>query len=751
MKKAKKKASKITVAVIITAVVFVTISFLHFVGAFRFLENQSYDLRVRLTAPYLRTSDDIIVILIDQDSIDWGQQERGWPWPWPRRAYAEIIEYMNIAGAKSVAFDIIYGEPSVHGPDDDVIFAHASQEFGRAVQGVFFASQLGSFNQWPSGLDSPLFQPVGFGNFIEQFGKGGDGFPLTGALFPIQGLRDSAGALSSVTGVADSDDIYRRVRLFTLFDGKAVPGMAAASLLVDDHTTEISFDQASSTIRWDNFTIPVDHNGKSLLRFRGSLERYILYSAKNVLISREAYLYGEDPLYPPEEFFAGSHVFVGLFGPGLFDIFSSPISSTYPGIGMHITLLDNLLAGDFNRESRTWFNLLILFAVVSLTVALCLFSRHVAVSISSAVVITLGIIIGAFAAYRWGGIWIPAITFLAGTAAAFVSSTLYNYTTEGSQKRFIKSAFSQYLSPKVIERIIADPSQLNLGGEKRELTAIFTDIRSFSTIAEALGDPVKLVELLNHYLTRMSNFVLENEGTIDKYIGDAIVAFFGAPIHFDNHASLACHSAVQMKKAEIDINREAIESGLISDKAVDSLVKKGIITNYDDPVPLYTRIGVNTGEMVVGNMGTSNKMDYTIMGNAVNLTARIEGVNKPYCTGGLLISEYTKNHIGDEFIVRPLSRVRVVGINAPLRLYELLDISKDAPPSLTEMVTNWEKAFALYENRDFTAAASIFHGIFLENTGDLTAQMYYNRCCKYTDSPPNDVSWDGGVDNLTEK
>jgi len=414
-------------------------------------------------------------------------------------------------------------------------------------------------------------------------------------------------------------------------------------------------------------------------------------------------------------------------------------------------MLDNLLRGNFIRESPVWLDLPVLFVIVALMISICLFSRRLIAQAAAVVLEMLAVIAAAFAAYHWGGLWIPLVAYLAGIAAAFTSGTIYNYVIEGSQKRFIKSAFSQYLSPRVIEQIIADPSQLKLGGEKRAMTAIFTDVRSFSTITEALGDPEKLVELLNYYLTRMSDIILENQGTIDKYEGDAIIAFFGAPVHMDNHASLACRSAVLMKKAEADINREALEKGLITNAVLEAMVKKGILQSADDPCPMFTRLGVNSGDMVVGNMGTPNKMDYTIMGNAVNLAARLEGVNKQYNTGGILISEYTRTQIGDEFVIRPLSRVRVVGINTPLRLYELLDIRADAPPALLDMVKRWEQGFVLYERRDFLAAGNIFQAIFQQNNADFAAKKYYDRCCKYTASPPDDKAWDDGVDNLTEK
>jgi adenylate cyclase len=749
MRKPHKKANVKIAALIIVLLVFAGVGLLNFFGVFQFLENKSYDLRIRLLADFDRPSDDIIIIMINQDSLDWAQRERGWGWPWPRKAYAELLDYMNLGRANSAAIDIIFSEPSIYQAEDDEAFIRAEREFGRTVQVVMISSQSGSAASWPTGSRQPIFETAGFGRFLERFSRGGKGSRLGRAVFPIEGIRDGAAALGCATGFPDSDDVIRRLRLFTLFDGKAVPGLSAASLIVSGHNRNISFDPKNSSIQWGGFSVPVDKNGTSLLRFRGDLSRYLPYSAKDIFQSYEAYLRGDEPLLPPDDF-KGKYVFIGLYAEGLYDIFNTPISSLYPGVGAHVTMLDNLLQGDFIRESPGWLNLLILFTVVVLTTSLCLFHRRLIAHVAAVIFETLAVIAAVFAAYQWGSFWIPLVMYFAGIAAAFITGTLYNYVTEGSQKRFIKSAFSQYLSPKVIERIIADPSQLKLGGEKREMTAIFTDVRSFSTITEALGDPEKLVELLNYYLTRMSGIILENEGTINKYEGDAIIAFFGAPVHMDNHASLACRSAVLMKRAEVKINLEALDKGLITNAVLEEMVKKGVLRNLNDS-PMFTRIGVNTGDMVVGNMGTPSKMDYTIMGNAVNLAARLEGVNKQYNTGGILISEYTRDKIGDEFVMRPMSRVRVVGINAPLRLYELLDIREDAAPALLDMVKRWEQGFALYEQKDFLAAGNVFKAIFQQNNDDLAAKKYYDRCYNYIASPPDDKAWDDGVDNLTEK
>jgi len=235
----------------------------------------------------------------------------------------------------------------------------------------------------------------------------------------------------------------------------------------------------------------------------------------------------------------------------------------------------------------------------------------------------------------------------------------------------------------------------------------------------------------------MSNIIMENLGTIDKYEGDAIIAFFGAPVFRENHPALACRSALAMKAAETELNKTVLEEKL-------------------SPTPIFTRIGINTGDMVVGNMGAENKMDYTIMGNAVNLAARLEGVNKQYHTGGILISEYTRNKLGDEFLFRRLDRVRVVGINTPLRLYELLAnnseqlaINNEQLEMIREMIEKWEKAIDLYEQKQFKEAGKIFISIKQKNTNDKVAELYAERCVKYEANPPPE-NWDA-VNNLTEK
>ncbi|MDR1972734.1 MAG: adenylate/guanylate cyclase domain-containing protein [Treponema sp.] len=791
--KTGKEIPKLAAACIIAALVFAVSALLMIAGALNFPEYKTYDFRARLLAGQTRPSDDIIVILLQQESLDWAQRERGWGWPWPRKAYAELVDYMKAAGAKAVALDVLFTEPSVYrnarqdeiidqavamleeaqqdtaqggsprqqirslfrntaralrelsSREDDASFAQAAADFGRVVQGVFLSSRQNREGSWPRDLDTPLFTPR---TDLPPW----EDLRMAGAQFPIPELRNNSGIVAAVTGIPDEvDGILRRGRLFYQFDGALIPSLAPASFLVSgERSGDLAFDERKRTFIWDDTLLPADRDGKVILRFRGDLNRYVPYDFWEILSSAEAYAAGESPLLPPEDF-KDKYVFFGLYAPGLYDIFSTPISSVYPGVGIHVTMMDNLLSGDFIRESPLWLNLVILLAASLLVTLLSFYPGRIPVSLGVTFLTLLAAIGLALAAYHFGNLWLPMAAPIVTIVLSFLASTVYNYATEGSQKRFIKSAFSRYLSPKVIDQIIADPSQLNLGGEKREMTAIFTDVRSFSTISEALGDPSKLVELLNFYLTRMSDIVLQNGGTIDKYEGDAIIAFFGAPVRIEEHAIMACRSAVQMHKAERDINREAIERSLITGAVMEALVRKGILKRSDDPNPLFTRLGINTGDMVVGNMGTPDKMDYTIMGDAVNLAARLEGINKQYNTGGILISEYTRAKLGDHFILRPLSRVRVVGKNIPIRLYELLDLAEEAPPELTDMVKAWNLAFKAYEGRNFAAAGGGFKAICQKNQEDRVARLYLDRCAAYLKSPPEEDRWEGGVDNLTEK
>ena len=794
-RKYHKNIAALIIILVISGIVIVS----HISGALDYVEYKLYDLRINLLAGSSRRSDDIILVYLDQNSIDWAQRERGWGWPWPRKAYADFLDYMNLGEVRSVVFDVIFSEPSVYrntrqdeiidgmvknleaaqaaavsgepraaAPlfmnvvgglrelstrEDDASFAEAGRSSGKVVHGVLFSTQTGSFYTWPGNLRAPLFNTENLGPVVSRFDLSND-FPgeerRTGAQFPIEELRNSAAAIGSLTGKADKDGIVRRHRLFTVFDGKAVPALAAASLFAAGSDGNITYDPEKSIIHWGEYSIPIDEEGKTLLRFRGPLNNYPFYSLSEILESAEDYAAGRKPLLPPENF-RDAYIFFGYFAQGLFDIFPTPISSVYPGMGVHVTMLDNLLMGDFIKKVPDWITILVIAGLVILMVNLSLLSGRVSASVLSLVTALIVFLASGVWAF-YAGWWLPLAAPLTAMLLSYLTATLYSSATEGKDKRFLKNAFSRVISPKLVDQLMIDPAQLKLGGERRKMTAIFTDIQRFSSISSELQEqygedgPKVLVNLLNLYLTEMSNIVLANGGTIDKYEGDAIIAFFGAPIWMEDHAARACLSAIKMKKRERELKASIMIPNGEFYNPLNKLIEDKVIRNER---PLYTRLGINTGDMVVGFMGTPGKMDYTIMGNAVNLAARLEGVNKQYDTRGILISEYTREQIGDGFVLRPLSRVTVVGIPVPLRLYELLETRDDVSPEMLEMVKVWENAFNLYESRKFDEAKNIFAAVFKNDPEDMVAKLYLDRCEKYIAAPPPS-SWDG-VDNLTEK
>jgi class 3 adenylate cyclase/CheY-like chemotaxis protein len=292
----------------------------------------------------------------------------------------------------------------------------------------------------------------------------------------------------------------------------------------------------------------------------------------------------------------------------------------------------------------------------------------------------------------------------------------------------LRRAFSTYLSEDVVEEIVSDPARLQLGGVKRNMTALFTDVKDFSPVAEALA-PEQLVDLLNYYLSSMSDIILEQKGTIDKYEGDAIISFFGAPIELADHAVRACTAAVIMKRAEKEVNRNVMEKKI-------------------SPSPLLTRIGINSGEMIVGNMGTGKKMNYTIMGNSVNLAARLERVNKHYGTW-VLAAEDTVRQTEERFLTRRLDKIRVVGMNEPVRIHEVMEIKADAADALRELADLFCKAYELFELRIWKDAEIAFNKVLTLFPDDRPSLLYLDRCRQYREKSPAD-DW-GGIFDMNEK
>ncbi|MCL2410873.1 MAG: adenylate/guanylate cyclase domain-containing protein [Treponema sp.] len=421
-------------------------------------------------------------------------------------------------------------------------------------------------------------------------------------------------------------------------------------------------------------------------------------------------------------------VIIGRVDTGTTDFGVNPFHGNYINVGTHGVVLDTILSESFIIPLGAGWSILLIFLFVPLFFFISTGFHPVARAFSGFGAVFF-ILIAAIVLFRFTGIFLGPIGVIMAMIITVVVREIVLYAVSEKEKRFIRNAFSTYVSSDIVKEIIADPSRLQLGGTKRYMTAVFTDIKGFANISEKLGDPVKLVSLLNKYLSAMSNAVLEEKGTIDKYIGDAIVAFFGAPLDLPDHALRACISAVKMKNIEEEMNREILEQNL-------------------SPIPLHTRIGINTGFMVAGNMGTDNKMNYTIMGNAVNLTARLEGINKQYGTS-ILATEDTIRETGSSLLYRKFDRVRVVGINEAVRICELIDMADTASEQDKKLVATFHEALACFEKREWKKAVEGFNEALVIKPEDTLSKIYIDRLKQFSIALPDD-SWDG-VYNLTDK
>ena len=418
---------------------------------------------------------------------------------------------------------------------------------------------------------------------------------------------------------------------------------------------------------------------------------------------------------------------IGWSSTGTTDIGVNPFHSEYVNVGTHAAVANTILQRDFLQQAPVWVSAL-LAIVFSFGIIVVIRRFSTLVQIIAGVVLSVVVLIVNQLIFNVTGIYIFIISPVLALFVSFLTYSMVSFIISEREKSFLRKAFGTYLSGDVINEMIEDPSMLKLGGQKKWITAMFTDVKGFSTISEAL-DAEHLVKLLNIYLSGMSDIILEQRGTIDKYEGDAIISFFGAPVDYKEHARLACRAAVLMRRKEVELNELFMREGM-------------------SPNPLLTRIGINTGDMVVGNMGTERKMDYTIMGNAVNLAARLEGVNKQYGSW-LLISDMTKNEIGDEFITRRFDRVRVVGINTPVQLWELVELKEAVDSATLDFLRRFEEAHCVFDRRDWKEAFKLFKALRDERPDDGPSDAYLRKCEAFIQKPPAD-NWDG-VFSLTQK
>lgn len=430
--------------------------------------------------------------------------------------------------------------------------------------------------------------------------------------------------------------------------------------------------------------------------------------------------------------FNNSFCIVGNTASSTTDMGATPFWRMYPNVGTHANIVNTIVSQDFIIPIYWVYYYVICFVICG--IAILIFRKHSSKTQNiSYGIIAIFLIIIPCVLLIYFSIYIPSITAIFFVIFNFIGGGVLRFVSAEKQKGFLRQAFSTYVSKEVVTQIVNDPSKLNLGGEEKNLSALFTDIKGFSSFSE-LVSPSQLISILNEYLGELSDIILQHQGTIDKYIGDSIVSFFGAPININDHAFKACCSAIRMKQSEVEFNKKHMIDG-------------------DIPRELFSRVGINTGKMLVGNMGTTGKLNYTVMGSEVNLASRLEGVNKVY-DSSILVSESTWKEVdyGETkgiLVAKPLDKVRVVGIETPVQLYNIIGFKNELSRELLEEVEIFETALNCYMSKDFKKAEKLFLQAYSLIPDDKTALIFAERCKNYIATGVS-KDWDG-VKTLTSK
>ena len=629
------------------------------------LELKTVDLRFRTLHDPARADTNVVIVDVDNLSLDVLRPTLG-RYPWPRDAWAALIQYLSAGGAKAIGFDFTYPDPDLANRAADSAFASAAATAGTVVQALMFEPWLDTAEvrrQAALREDSVAMRRM------RAFGWDLGGLPADARYqvveAPYRELLGAARALGSINFTPDPvDGTARRVPLVYGFRDKAYPAFGLAVALAAD-----SARFGGAPTRWTpgalefpRLRVPLDR-GAMLVNWRGPYrdptdrahpETYRVYSIATVLHSYDQVRAGETPEVPLEAF-RGKVVFVGTTGAGLFDARADPFGPNDPGVLIHATVADNLLTGDFLVRASWLANAgtIVLAALLAgLAVSLITAAWWSAVAGLALAGLFVG---GAFALFR-AGVWLdtgaPALAIL----LTFTGGMAVNYITEGRKKRQIREMFSKYVAPEYVAKLAEDPSALDLRGRRAELTILFSDIRGFTSISEKLSAH-EVVEFLNEYLSQMAGIVKESGGTLDKFIGDAVMAFWGEPVHHPDHAERAAECALRMRDATAALAERWVKEGKPN---------------------IRIGIGINTAEVVVGNIGSlEHKLDYTVIGDGVNLASRLEGQNKEFGTT-IIVSEFTLAKLGGAYAVRPLAEVKVKGKEKPVAIYELLNRKQPA-------------------------------------------------------------------------
>jgi adenylate cyclase len=531
-------------------------------------------------------------------------------------------------------------------------------------------------------------------------------------LLPLPEFYSTAKDLGHVNTFSDTDGNLRWASLVLGYSGGYYPALGI-KMLKEYYGLENKELRAMPRkgIALGKRYMPVEQNGKVLINYYGPARSFKYYSYSDVI---EGLL--------PQGTFDGKMVLVGYAATGLGDVWTTPFSQAMPGVEKHATIIGNVIEGNYLHKAVRSSDALFIM-VVGLLLGYYLPKLSPLRATAFSIIAIILVLATSFAFFYILKIWLNVVYPVLSAIIVSASVVTYKFFTEEKEKRLIKKAFKQYLSPALVEELVKHPGNLRLGGEQKELTVLFSDIRGFTSISEMLA-PEKLVSLLNVYLTAMTGIILDNKGLVDKFVGDAIMAVYGAPIPFEDHPQMACATAVKMI-TELNMKMpEWLEQG------------------YPE---FRIGVGINTGEMIAGNMGSEDRFDYTVMGDSVNLASRLEGLSKAYGTS-IVISEFTASGI-DGFTLRELDMVRVKGRAEPVRIFEVLGFSSECMGLEGELAL-YRGALELYHSRKWIQAAEVFEDL-AKKTGLKLYELYSRRCRDFLNTPPP-PDWDG-VFTFTKK
>ncbi len=700
-----------------------------------------YDTKLRLTMP--QTTDERVVILnIDEKSL----AEIG-RWPWNRERMAALVaKLFDHYEIRLLGFDVVFAEAdnssglrqmetlATRDLKGDAAFQAALRElrprldydarFARALHGkpVILGYYMSSKGQDPSSgvLPAPVLPAGAFEGAQASFTR----WQAYGGNLP-EFQKNAAGG-GHFNPIVDFDGIVRRVPMLAEHQGAYYESLSLAMVraYLDFPPVVPGFpeDQEGAKeipggMEWLDLTaprgvlrIPVDENAAALIPYRGYEGSFHYYSIADVLAGRI-----------PVDRLKGRIALIGATAPGLKDQRATPVGEAYPGVEMHANLIAGML--DDNLKLKPQYAMAIdlfqLLVAGSLMVFLVPMLTPVRASLLSLLVLA-ALVAGNLAFWQQANFVLPLAAGLILVFSLFALNMSWGYYVESRSKRQMTGLFGQYLPPELVEEMSRDPENYSMAGRKAELTVLFSDVRDFTSISEGL-EPDELATLMNEYLGAMTQIVRHQRGTLDKYIGDAIMAFWGAPVEDHEHAKHAVLAALEMQKALPELNRVLAQKGWPS---------------------LKVGIGVNTGIMTVGDMGSPVRQSYTVMGDAVNLGSRLEGITKQYGVD-ILVGEGTREQLKNVIVFREIDRVRVKGKAEPVGIYQPLGLEGQLPGEQLEELKLWNLALRHYRAQAWEQAElALLNLSRMTPTPCFLYQLYAKRIDHYRKYPPGEA-WNG--------